>query len=154
MIFVTIGTHVQFNRLVKKIDEIAPKINEKIIIQTGSSTYVPKNVEHFAWSESLEKYMKEANLIISHGGLSCLEGLKKHKKPTIIVPRQYEFGEHINDHQVEFAEEIERKYGVKIIKNITDLTPGLLNNYRIKIEIKDNNLKKLQNYLKRVVQNL
>lgn len=43
MIFVTIGTHPgQFDRLIKKIDEIAPQIDEEIIIQTGFTNYVPK----------------------------------------------------------------------------------------------------------------
>lgn len=46
MIFVTVGTHEQpFNRLIEYIDKLVEtgKINEKIIMQTGYSTYAPKN---------------------------------------------------------------------------------------------------------------
>ncbi|MDI6655433.1 MAG: beta-1,4-galactosyltransferase, partial [Candidatus Hydrothermarchaeota archaeon] len=44
MIFVTVGTHNQsFERLVKKADEIAGKIGEKVVIQTGHTKYKPKN---------------------------------------------------------------------------------------------------------------
>ena len=48
MIFVTVGTHEQpFNRLVKKVDELVSEgaINEKVIIQTGFSTYIPRHCE-------------------------------------------------------------------------------------------------------------
>ena len=40
MIFVTVGTHPdQFDRLIRKIDTIAPKIKEKIVIQRGFTKY-------------------------------------------------------------------------------------------------------------------
>ena len=40
MIFVTVGTHEQpFNRLVEYMDKWAMKNDEKVVIQTGFSTY-------------------------------------------------------------------------------------------------------------------
>ena len=51
MIFVTVGTHEQpFNRLVKKIDELKGNgtIQDDVFIQTGFSTYEPKNCQ---WSK-------------------------------------------------------------------------------------------------------
>lgn len=44
MIFVTVGTHEQpFNRLIKKVDDLVANgnIKEKVIVQTGFSTYIP-----------------------------------------------------------------------------------------------------------------
>ena len=50
MIFVTVGTHEQqFNRLVEYMDKWAKEHAEKVIIQTGYSTYEPKHAE---WSLS------------------------------------------------------------------------------------------------------
>ena len=47
MIFVTLGTQkFQMNRLVKAVDEMAPDFGEDFFIQTGSSTYTPKNCMH------------------------------------------------------------------------------------------------------------
>ncbi|MDU2502160.1 MAG: glycosyltransferase, partial [Lactobacillus gasseri] len=49
MIFVTVGTHEQpFNRLVKKIDDLVAdgKIKEKVVIQTGFSTYQPVHCDN------------------------------------------------------------------------------------------------------------
>ena len=48
MIFVTVGTHEQqFNRLVKKIDELKREnvIQEEVFIQIGFSDYEPKYCE-------------------------------------------------------------------------------------------------------------
>jgi len=40
MIFVTVGTHDQgFERLVKKMDEIAGQIDEEVVIQVGYTDY-------------------------------------------------------------------------------------------------------------------
>ena len=49
MIFVTVGTHEQqFNRLVEYMDKWAAEHDEKVVIQTGFSTYQPKHCE---WSK-------------------------------------------------------------------------------------------------------
>ena len=42
MIFVTVGTHEQqFNRLIEYVDRL--NLDEDVFIQTGYSTYIPKN---------------------------------------------------------------------------------------------------------------
>ena len=51
MIFVTVGNHSQgFDRLIQKMDEVAIDLDEKVVMQTGTATYEPKNVEHFSAS--------------------------------------------------------------------------------------------------------
>lgn len=147
MIFVTIGTHPgQFTRLIKKIDSIAPKIKEKIIIQRGFTKYKPKNAESFEFADSLDPYFKKARLVVCHSATSVMEFTLNNKKPLITVPRQKKFGEHINDHQVEFAEALNQKTGILAIYDINDLTPELLTNHNTLPKIKKDNLKNLQNY--------
>ena len=73
MIFVTVGTHEQpFNRLVKKIDELKGNgtIQDDVFIQTGFSTYEPKNCQ---WSKLIPynqmiKNVEDARIVITHGG--------------------------------------------------------------------------------------
>jgi beta-1,4-N-acetylglucosaminyltransferase len=154
MILVTIGNHNQgFDRLIKRIDEVAPKLKEKIIIQRGYTKYVPKNCESFDFSPSLDDYYKKARLIIVHSAMSLIEIIKKYKKPLITVPRQYKFKEHINDHQVEFAESVEKRLGIKAIYDIHDLTPKLLKSYSKVVKIDTSNLIKLQEYMKKLIAN-
>lgn len=119
MIFVTVGTHEQpFNRLVQTIDELKRDgiITENVIIQTGFSTYEP---QYCKWDKlipykQMVKNVKEARIVITHGGpASFIMPLQIGKTP-IVVPRQKKFGEHINDHQVEFARNVYERMGTII----------------------------------------
>ncbi|MEM5830887.1 MAG: PssE/Cps14G family polysaccharide biosynthesis glycosyltransferase [Candidatus Aenigmatarchaeota archaeon] len=110
MIFLTVGTiEYQFNRLIKKVDELVEKgkIREKVIAQIGYSTYKPKNFKYFSFAseEEILRLNKKARIIISHGGVgSIILGLQ-FKKPIIVVPRLKKFNEHIDDHQIQIAKE-------------------------------------------------
>lgn len=147
MIFVAVGTHPEgFERLIKRIDGIAPKIKEKIIVQRGFTKYVPKNCESFDFTENMDKYYSKARIAILQSATSLLEFVLKYKKPVITVPRQKKYHEHLNDHQVEFGEFFAGRTGIKCIININELTPELLSEYNKKAVIKKNNLLRLQNY--------
>jgi|688.fasta_scaffold297310_3 UDP-N-acetylglucosamine transferase subunit ALG13 len=50
----------------------------------------------------IQRLIKEAEIVISHGGTGMLSQLYQYKKPTIIVPKQVRYGE-ANDSQVELA---------------------------------------------------
>ena len=147
MIFVTVGTHPEsFERLIRRIDEIAPKVKEKIIVQRGFTKYVPKNCESFEFADSLEPYFKKARLVISHSATSLLEFVLFNKKPLITVPRQKRYHEHLNDHQVEFAVFLEEKTGIKAVLDTNELSPQLLNTYKKVAIIKKENLHQLQGF--------
>ena len=119
MIFVTVGTHEQpFNRLVKAVDDLKRDgvITEDVIIQTCFSTYEPK---YCHWSKLIPykqmiENVKNARIVITHGGpASFIMPLQIGKTP-IVVPRQHKFNEHINDHQVEFARNVSERMGTII----------------------------------------
>lgn len=141
MIFVTVGTHEQpFNRLVKAVDELKRDgvITEDVIIQTGFSTYEPKYCQ---WSklipyQQMVKNVEGARIVITHGGpASFIMPLQIGKTP-IVVPRQFQFDEHVNDHQVEFARNVVERMGIiipvedisklgDIIKNYDEIVAGM-----------------------------
>ncbi len=80
MIFVTVGTW-DFNQLVKKIDRLAPFLENEVVVQIGYGSYIPKNCEYFRFASSLAPYYDEADIIIAHGGAgTTIEVLKKGKK--------------------------------------------------------------------------
>lgn len=137
MIFVTVGTHEQpFNRLVQKMDELKKNgtIQEDVIIQTGFSTYEP---QYCQWSklipyQQMIKNVEEARIVITHGGpASFIMPLQIGKTP-IVVPRQHKFGEHVNNHQVEFARNVEKRMGTIIdVEDVETLGDIITNYYQI-----------------------
>jgi UDP-N-acetylglucosamine transferase subunit ALG13 len=153
MIFVTVGTHYQeFERLVKKMDEIAAKIDEKVIMQIGYTNYEPKNARWFKFLsyDEINTFYRKSNLIISHAGAGTLLDILNLKKPSIIVPRLKKYGEHIDDQQIELGEALERSKKVIMLRDIENLeeTINKLNLGKIEALKTDKNLVNfLKNYL-------
>lgn len=119
MIFVTVGTHEQpFNRLVEYIDNLKRDgvIAEDVIMQIGYSTYEPK---YCRWSRlipyrEMENHVRNARIVITHGGPSSFIMPLQIGKVPIVVPRQRQYGEHVNDHQVDFAKAVSQRMGTII----------------------------------------
>lgn len=127
MIFVTVGTHEQpFNRLVECIDNLKAdgKITDDVIIQTGFSTYEPKHCEWsklFPYQQMIEN-VKNARIVITHGGPSSFIMPLQIGKIPIVVPRKKQYDEHVNDHQLEFAKAVaERQGNIIVIDDIDEL---------------------------------
>ena len=134
MIFVTVGTHEQpFDRLIRKIDELKEDgtIQDDVIIQTGFSTYEPK---HCQWSklipyQQMLKNVADARIVITHGGpASFIMPLQIGKTP-VVVPRQHQFNEHVNDHQVEFARNVAQRMGTIIPVEDINTLGNIVTNY-------------------------
>lgn len=149
MIFVTVGTHEQpFDRLLKEMDRLVETgvIAEEVFIQSGYTDYEPK---HCKWSKLLpysdmERYVKEARIVITHGGPSSFIMPLQVGKTPIVVPRQEKYGEHVNDHQLNFALEVEkRQKNILVVENIADLADTITNYHtlisKISTDIPSNN---------------
>lgn len=124
MIFVTVGTHNQgYERLIKKMDEISSKLNEKVVMQIGTTKYEPKNAKWFRFIDYDEiiNIMESSNIIICHGGAGTLLDVLKLNKPTIVVPRFKKFNEHYDDHELELAESLNKSKNILVVFNIEKL---------------------------------
>ncbi|BDR53400.1 hypothetical protein KIM372_13070 [Bombiscardovia nodaiensis] len=127
MILVTVGTHEQpFNRLLEAVDSIAASqtSHERWIVQYGFSSYQLQSCQgyRFVPADQMETYLKEARIVITHGGPASFMELVSMGKTPIVVPRQACFDEHVNDHQVDFTRQVaERIGGIIPIYNIDDL---------------------------------
>lgn len=111
MIFVTVGTHEQsFERLVKKVDDLKKDgvIDEDVVIQKGYTDYEPQFCESYklVGYNDMQKYLKTARIIITHGGPASFIAPLSIGKIPIVVPRQKIFNEHVNNHQKEFVEQV------------------------------------------------
>ena len=163
MIFVTVGTHEQpFNRLVKKVDALVANgsIQEEVVMQTGFSTFKP---EHCKWQkmmsfDEMQQNLKNARIVITHGGPSSfIEALQFGKVP-IVVPRQERFHEQVNNHQVDFVKIIdERMHNIIPVYDIYDLKKTIDNYNQIVITKnagESSNNKQFNEQLKKIVDGL
>lgn len=163
MIFVTVGTHEQpFNRLIEYIDNLKKynKIEDEVIIQTGFSTYEPRYCEWkplFSYSK-MNELVREARIVITHGGPASFMMALQFDKIPIVVPRRKEFNEHINDHQLDFCKEVVSRQGNIIqVDDIKQLEEIIVNYDRIaaRMDIKKNgNNKKFCDGFSKVVDYL
>ena len=164
MIFVTVGTHEQpFDRLVKCIDQMVAdgKIKEEVIIQKGYTDYEPQNCEchKLIGYDDMKKYIADARIVVTHGGPASFVAPLSIGKIPVVVPRQYKYNEHVNDHQLDFAREVEKRMkNIIVAENEEEIIDAIVNyEERIKNasgDISSNNKKfneKLEEEIKRIL---
>jgi UDP-N-acetylglucosamine transferase subunit ALG13 len=154
MIFVTVGTHyLGFERLIKKIDEIASRTDEEIVAQIGSTNYKPKNIKYFSFVEDEEKILelyKKSRIVITHAGAGTILTLLQNKKPLVVVPRLKEYNEHIDNHQLELTEVINNKGLATVVYDIEELE-GALKLSDTKTNYKNESNENLTTFLKEYI---
>lgn len=108
MIFITVGSQLTFDRLLKAVDkEIeAGNIKDQVIVQGGKTKYKSKymTIIKYLDLDEFENYIKNADLIISHGGVGSIIDALKYNKPVIATPRLKKYKEALNDHQIQIIE--------------------------------------------------
>lgn len=153
MIFVTVGTHEQqFDRLIKEVDRLKKEnlIQDEVFIQTGYSNYVPKYCkwEKIISFEKMNQLIEGSDIIITHGGPATFMGVIAKGKVPIVVPRQKKFGEHVNDHQMDFVEKVLNIYNLTVITNINDLMACISKtNEQQSTDLKTNNNLFMENFI-------
>lgn len=108
VVFVTVGSQkFQFDRLIKAVDELVATgvVGEGGFAQTGACTYIPTHVSHEAFldRETFREKMDACDVVVTHGGTGAIIGAVKNGKKVVAVPRLAEFGEHVDDHQIEIV---------------------------------------------------
>lgn len=126
MIFITTGSQkFQFNRLLKKVDELIADgtIKDKVFAQSGYSDYKPVNYEYkdFMSRDEFAKKMGESTIVITHGGTGAIIGAVKKGKKVIAVPRLAKFGEHVDDHQLQLLTQFDEMNIICSCYDIEDL---------------------------------
>lgn len=139
MIFVTLGSQkFQFNRLLKKIDELIEKkiIKDEFFAQIGYSDYQPVNYifKDFLDREEFSNFMKKSTLVITHGGTGAIITAVKAGKKVIAVPRLAQYGEHVDDHQLQLLNQFDGMGIILPCYNIEELNKKLFEIEQIKLK--------------------
>jgi UDP-N-acetylglucosamine transferase subunit ALG13 len=129
VIFATVGTHEQpMDRLLRALDTLPPGTvseDEPIVVQRGWCTYVAQRcvTTKLLPFDEVQRHMREARIVITHGGPASIMQALSHGKVPIVVPRQAAHGEHVDDHQILFARRIADR--VVVVLDIAEL-PGAI----------------------------
>ncbi len=130
MIFVTIGSAVkgiEFTRLIKKMDEIAGMIDEEVVMQIGTVPYEPQSAKYFRYAPYQENlsYFQKASLVVGHGGTGTILNALRFQVPIVVVPRRHDYGEHVDDHQMELAQQLVGHELIEVVYELESLEPAV-----------------------------
>jgi UDP-N-acetylglucosamine transferase subunit ALG13 len=128
MIFVTVGTQGQFDRLIWTIDEWAGAHGQTdVFAQTGPSQYRSKHIRTETVIDPIEfrKRVESASLVIAHAGMGSIITALELGKQIIVMPRRASFGEHRNDHQVATAKRFAEQGRIIVALNEEELVDKL-----------------------------
>lgn len=138
MIFVMVGLEkFCFKRLLQTIDNAISekKIPDKVFAQIGNSTYTPENYgyKRFINFVDLIELIKKSRIVVTHAGVGSTLLCFDFNKIPIIFPRFSSMKEHVDDHQVEFANKLNQEKLVLVSYSPEDLI-NKINNYQNEIK--------------------
>lgn len=143
LIFVTVGNHYQaFERLISKMDEIAGKIDEQVIMQVGYTAYKPVNAQYFDFAgySKIKQLNNDARIVVSHAGVGSILTALGQKTHLIIVPRLKKYYEVVDDHQLEIAKAMSDDKNVTVLYDPGSLEDCLKLNFDFVEGFNDNKL--------------
>lgn len=132
MIFVTVGTDEHpFTRLLNEIERLVKRkfIEEEVIIQCGHTPFsseVIKDIFPMLPFDRFLDYIKQARIVVTHGGPGSIMLALSCGKIPIVVPRRKNLGEHIDDHQLIFTEFLKGKGRIIAVYDIDKLGETIL----------------------------
>ena len=155
MIFVTVGTQDKpFDRLFRYLEEA--DIKDRVVVQSGFTKYKSSKYEVYDYldKDKFDKYLDEADIIITHGGVgTIMKALIDHKK-VIAIARLSKYKEHQNDHQLQIISSLKSEGYILELNEDNKLEDLLQEAKDFKVpEIKSNN-KELINKLEDYIDNL
>ena len=91
--------------------------------QIGYETREPVHVGHARMVPigHLTQMIDAASLVVSHGGPGSIMPVFASGRPLVLVPRQHRFGEHVDDHQVDFCRRVAARRGLTCVEDIATL---------------------------------
>lgn len=129
-ILVTLGT-TKFDSLIEYIDNNISNENHNITLQIADGIYKPKNFNYFTYTDNIEKYYIESDIIICHAGAGTIYRLLELNKKIIIVPNL----DRIDNHQSDISTFMSKNNFALALENYNELDALLLKINNTDLEI-------------------
>lgn len=129
-LFVPLGTQkFQFNRLIEELNHLVENGRykpEEIVMQSSIYEIEPKFTHYeLIPTSQFDELIDKAELVITHSGVNSIITCMKRTKPLVIVPRLKQYGEHVDNHQVEIAQLMKQKFGVVVVEDMSKLEEAI-----------------------------
>jgi UDP-N-acetylglucosamine transferase subunit ALG13 len=131
VIFLTVGTHEPFDRLVRAVDDwVAATGREDVFGQIAHQDQTGYHPTNFEWVAQLSpddfrRRMQEAEFVVSHAGMGSIITALSLGTPIVVLPRRGHLRETRNDHQYATARQLAGRPGVAVAMTEHEL-PALL----------------------------
>jgi UDP-N-acetylglucosamine transferase subunit ALG13 len=109
MIFVTVGSDIPFDRLLKAVDSWARENNRQdVFAQIGTHAWKPDYIAFTPMLSPAEfrERLIASNVVVGHAGMGTILSALGHSKPILVMPRRLALNETRNDHQMATAEHL------------------------------------------------
>lgn len=115
MIFVTVGSMLPFDRLIRVMDDWADRHpGHEIVAQVGDGTYKPRNFQAVRMLSPGEfaDNVRKTEVLVAHAGTGSIITALEVGRPIVILPRLAANREHTTDHQLHTVEYFGNRTGV------------------------------------------
>lgn len=120
MIFVSVGSVLPFDRLVRAVDEWAGEHPETAMFcQIGNAEHEPR---HATWARELSEgnyrvQLERCSLFVAHVGMGSILQALEVGRPMILMPRRAACREVTTDHQLHTAERLKGRPGLTFVED-------------------------------------
>jgi UDP-N-acetylglucosamine--N-acetylmuramyl-(pentapeptide) pyrophosphoryl-undecaprenol N-acetylglucosamine transferase len=129
LVFATVGATLPFDRMVEMVAALKASgdIPEDLVIQTGIGGLSPLGLQTFETLpfDSMLAYLRDADIVICHGGTGSLITALREGCRVIVIPRLFEKGEHYDNHQKEITHAFAGRGLVTPANNLEELAHAL-----------------------------
>lgn len=157
-ILVVTGTQkFPFDRLIEAADELV-KTHSNIsgFAQIGTSAYIPSYLSYkeFLSKDEMGQKLREADVVLTHGGTGSIISALKISKPVVAVARLAKFNEHVDDHQKEIVEEFKKDGMLIEVEDLSESTlyTALTEAVKMPKITYQSNTKNVLNELRRIIE--
>ena len=126
MIVVTVGTHEQpFDRMMRAVSALGD--SEPMLVQYGTCTITsgPGEWVDFLSFDELAARARGARAFICHAGVGSIVLARRCGHRPIIMPRRPEFGEHVDEHQLELSRRLHKAGLVTVVEDEASLAAAV-----------------------------
>ena len=118
-----------FDRLARAVDELAREgaVGEDFFVQLGTCGYEPRHArfERFLPFGDVCEQVRRASVAVTHAGAgSTLVCIEQGKHP-VMVPRRSLLGEHVDEHQLPFAEKLGDAGLATVVREMQELPEAI-----------------------------